>query len=138
MSGMRWFKFDSSDWLHGTAMLNLEEIGAYIQIIALLYESENALEIERISHPVTGKLVGYSYKRLARILNTRSDKLKRLIDGLVLQNKLSIQAGYLTNNRVGKELIAAAKRKQKGTKMARERWDNVIGFKPVDNFPKPR
>ena len=104
MSKAPWFPFYPSNWLHGTSTLTLEETGAYIQIIALLYENENALELDRVEHPITGKLQGYCYKRLARRLNSRADKIKRLVESLVKVKKLSIQAGYLTNGKVGEEL----------------------------------
>lgn len=104
MSSKPWFPFYPSDWLAGTATLSLEEVGVYTQVIMLLYENDNALELERLEHPVTGKLQGYGYRLLARRLNSRADKVKRIIEALLKQNKLSVQAGYLTNPRVGKEL----------------------------------
>jgi uncharacterized protein YdaU (DUF1376 family) len=104
MSKGKWFPFYPSDWLHGTSEMTLEETGAYIQIVAILYECDNALELERIEHPVTGKLTGYSYKRLARRLNTRADKIERIVANLIKAHKLSLHAGFLTNARVGKEL----------------------------------
>jgi uncharacterized protein YdaU (DUF1376 family) len=132
MSRKPWFPFYPSDWLHGTSGLTLDECGAYIQIIALLYECDNALELERIEHPVTGKLQGYSYRRIARQLNTRTDKIERLIEGLVKAHKLSIQAGFLTNNRVGQELTKRdmiSKRNRDNVSKRRDRQNaNVTYF----------
>jgi uncharacterized protein YdaU (DUF1376 family) len=108
MSKKPWFPFYPSDWLHGTSGLTLEECGAYIQIIATLYECDNALELERIEHPVTGKLQGYSYTRLARRFGCRADRFERIITALLKAQKLSLQAGYLTNARVAKELAKRA------------------------------
>lgn len=104
MTTKPWFAFYPSDWLHGTSGLSLEEAGAYIQIIAHLYECDNAYELERIEHPVTGKLQRYGYARLARALNSRADKVERIVTALIKAKKLSLQAGYLTNARVGREM----------------------------------
>jgi uncharacterized protein YdaU (DUF1376 family) len=131
MTKKPWFPFYPSDWLHGTSGLTLEECGAYIQIIATLYENENAIELERIEHPVTGKLQGYSYKRLARQLNTRADKIERLVDGLVKAHKLSIQAGFLTNKRVGQELSKRemiSRRNRENVLKRRDRQDPKIKY----------
>lgn len=104
MTSKPWFPFYPSDWLHGTSELSLEEVGAYIQIIATLYECDNAYELERIEHPVTGRLVKHSYARLAKRLNSRADKVERIVAALLKAKKLSLQAGHLTNARVGVEL----------------------------------
>ena len=131
MSGKSWFPFYPSDWLHGTSEMTLEEAGAYIQIIACLYECDNALELERIEHSVTGKLQGYSYKRLARRLNTRADKLDRIVASLVKSHKLSIQAGFLTNARVGKELAKRemiSNKNRENVSKRRDRQDPKIKY----------
>lgn len=130
MSNNPWFSFYPSDWLNGTAGLSLEEVGAYIQIVALLYENENALALERIEHPVTGKLQGYSYRVLARRLNSRSDRVKRIVERLVKLGKLSVQAGFLTSHRVGKEIAKREKKSKRTREAAHKRWqvdaENVL------------
>ena len=118
MSVTPWFPFYPSDFLHGTSGMSLEEVGAYIKLIALLYENQNALALGRIEHPITGKLEKYSYKRMGRMLNTRSDKAEKLVLSLIKQEKISIEAGYLTNRRVAREM-------QKREAISRKNRENV-------------
>lgn len=129
-----WVPFYPSDWLNGTSSLTLDQAGAYIQIIALLYDNENALPLDRIEHPVTGKLEGYKYTSLARRLNTRADKLERIVSTLLKQQKLSIQGGYLTSSRVGRELAKLEKKSERTRNAAHKRWsvetEKVIKINP--------
>lgn len=134
MSKPTWVSFYPSDWLNGTSSLTLEQVGAYIQITALLYDNDNALELDRVEHPVTGKLQGYKYTSLARRLNTRSDKLERIVSVLLKQHKFSIQGGYLTSSRVGRELAKVEKKSERTRNAAHKRWsvepEKVIKINP--------
>jgi len=134
---VKWFKLNIDAWIKGTRKLSLEETGAYIKIICELYENENAYPLERIEDRVTGRLTGYSYAHIAHDLGIRAQRAERIINSLILSGKLHIIAGYLTNNRVEKELQNIKEKSTKGKKMARQRWDNVVKIKPVDNFKMP-
>jgi len=117
-----WFAFYPSDWLNGTAGLPLETVGAYIQITALLYDHENAYPLDRKEHPVTGKLEGYCYKTLARRLNSRADKVERIISDLIRRGKLANQGGYLTSKRVARELTKREMKSRSSKEAAQKRW----------------
>ncbi len=134
----KWFAFYPSDWITGVEQLNLEEVGAYIQIIARLYECDNCLMLDRIEHPVTGKLEKYSYKGLARALNTRSDKLERIVNVLLKKQKLHIMAGALTSHRVAVELAKVemiSKRNRENVSKRRDRQHkNIIKFNRMDDL----
>ena len=134
MSNSPWFRFFPSDWLTGTADLSLEEAGAYIQIIALLYDKDNALALDRIEHPITGKLQGYSYRPLARRLNTRSDKLKKIIERLIAMEKLSVQGGFLTSKKVAREMAKREKKSESTRNAAHKRWQ--VGSQNIYDFNK--
>ena len=135
MSKKPWFPFYPSDWLNGTAGMPIDEIGVYIQITALLYDNENALELDRIEHPITGKLEGYSYHSLAHRLRMRSDRVERIVASLVKRKKLSIQAGFITSNRVAREMLKREQKSNKSREAAQRRWEvqpkNLIKFNRV-------
>ena len=128
-----WVSFYPVSWLNGTAEMSLEEVGAYIQITALLYDNENAYALDRILHPITGKVERYGYSSLARRLHTRPNRLERLIASLLQRGKLSLQAGYLTSPRVGDGLREVEIKSSRSRVNAHTRWrnrgKNVIHFK---------
>lgn len=122
MSAKPWFPFYPSDWLNGTAGMSIEDVGVYIQITAMLYDSDNALELDRIEHPVTGKLQGYCYKALAKRFGMRSDRFERIVTSLIKRKKLSEQAGFLTSNRVARELAKRERKSNRSREAAQQRW----------------
>jgi hypothetical protein len=121
-SNKPWIPFYPSDWLNGTAGLKIEEVGVYIQVTALLYDSDNAIELDRIEHPVTGKLQGYCYKALAHRFGMRADKFERIVTSLIKRKKLSEQAGFLTSNRVARELAKREQKSNRNREAAQHRW----------------
>lgn len=133
MSGASWIPFYPSDWLNGTAGMPLDEIGIYIQITMLLYDSDNAIPLDRVEHPVTGKVQGYDYRTLAQRFGIRRDRCARLVASLLKRQKLSIQAGYLTSNRVARELAKRAQKSNRTRVSAQRRWsyraENIIKIK---------
>ena len=47
MSESPWIKFYPSDWLAGTRGMSATEAGVYINLIAMMYESDGYLKIGR-------------------------------------------------------------------------------------------
>lgn len=98
-----WFKFYPSDWLNGTRGLSLEERGAYMTLIALMYEEQGAI-------PDDERWVCGALDCDVRVWRRLRDKLSRY--GKIVPNA----DGFLANRRVleevrSAELLAEVRRK---------------------------
>lgn len=71
--------FYPSDWLAGVAALTPAEVGVYINVLALVYENDGP--------------VPYDAKRLSRRMGITAGPLKRIIDALIEQGKLTDEEG---------------------------------------------
>lgn len=84
-----WFRFFASDWLSGTLVLSCEERGAYITLIAMMYDRGGAITNDIIS--------------LARSCCVTNSKMRKLIDSLQRAGKIVVQDGMISNQRMDKE-----------------------------------
>lgn len=98
-----WFKFYPSDWLNGTRGLSLEERGAYMTLIALMYDQQGAIPDDE--------------RWMCGALDCDVRVWRRLRDKLCRYGKIVPNAdGFLVNRRVleevrSAELIAEVRRK---------------------------
>lgn len=98
-----WFKFYPSDWLNGTRGLSLEERGAYMTLLALMYDQQGAI-------PDDERWVCGALDCDVRVWRRLRDKLCRY--GKIVPNA----DGFLVNRRVleevrSGELLAEVRRK---------------------------
>lgn len=98
-----WFKFYPSDWLNGTRGLSLEERGAYMTLIALMYDQQGAI-------PDDERWMCGALDCDVRVWRRLRDKLCRY--GKIVPNS----DGFLVNRRVleevrSAELLAEVRRK---------------------------
>lgn len=98
-----WFKFYPSDWLNGTRGLTLEERGAYMTIIALMYDQQGAIPDDE--------------RWMCGALDCDVRVWRRLRDKLCRYGKITPNTdGFLVNRRVleevrSAELLAEVRRK---------------------------
>lgn len=88
--GMTYAKFFPSDWRTGCLVLNLEEEGLYIRVVAYMYD--------------TGKPVPSDDRQAARLLNVQIQKYMKVIESLIEKGKLFRGQGWIINERVMEEL----------------------------------
>lgn len=98
-----WFKFYPQDWLNGTRGLSLEERGAYMTLLALMYDEQGAI-------PDDERWVCGALDCDVRVWRRLRDKLCRY--GKIVPNA----DGFLANRRVleevrSAELLAEVRRK---------------------------
>jgi uncharacterized protein YdaU (DUF1376 family) len=100
--------FYPSDWLAGVGDMTPSETGVYINILMMIYD--------------TGEPIKADFGRLARRMNCPKGTLTALVLGLAASKKLTVQSGFISNERAEKEL---KKREHKATcaaASARDRW----------------
>ena len=90
-----WIRFEPTAFSEGTFDLTLEQRGAYISILCLLYNHDNCIDIRD------------EYARLARRIGVSKNRCKRLCSELVDLGKLHIAYGQIYNDRVGDEIKRA-------------------------------
>jgi uncharacterized protein YdaU (DUF1376 family) len=89
-----WFKFYPSDWLNGTRGLSLEERGAYMTLIALMYDQQGAIPDDE--------------RWMCGALDCDVRVWRRLRDKLCRYGKITPNTdGFLVNRRVLEELRSA-------------------------------
>ena len=85
MAGMPRFDFYSRDWIVGTEGLSLEASGAYIQLLARMYDEARPLPFDL---PFLARRIGVHWR-----------SLKNAIAELIERGKIIIRNGFLTNDR---------------------------------------
>ena len=85
MAGMPRFDFYSRDWIVGTEGLSLEASGAYIQLLARMYDEARPLPFDL---PFLARRIGVHWR-----------SLKKAIAELIERGKIIIRNGFLTNDR---------------------------------------
>lgn len=103
-----WFKLYPSDWLSGTRGLTPAETGVYVTLICIMYEQE-------------GK-IARNDARLARRCGCTAASFKKILKNLLFEEKIIDNDGFLTNERVQKELTERHERVQKSTDAAQKKW----------------
>lgn len=103
-----WFKFYPSDWLSGTRGLTPAETGVYVTLICMMYEND-------------GK-IAHNDARLARRCGCTAASFKKILKNLLSEDKLVEMEGFLTNERVEKELTERSERVQKSSDAAHKKW----------------
>lgn len=106
-----WIRFFFSDWLAGTRGLTLEETGAYIQILALIYETGEPIPYDKAGQ-----------ERLARTCGVTKRRVQTLVQALLDSGKLHSTAGKLSNIRAERELFFRKKRRETASRSAQKRW----------------
>jgi len=108
-----YFKFYPSDWLSHpeTRALNLEEKGAFIELLANMWKRED------------GRLKDDS-KFISRLLNVHVNKWRRLREELV-DNQCVIResGGYLYSQRLTKELKTYREISESRSLASQKRWE---------------
>jgi len=94
MNGAAWFRFFPSDWLAGTSSLSAAEIGVYVTLIALIYDSGGPIKRDDV--------------RLSRRCGLPKAGFCRALDSLVRLEKIIDRAGELSNCRAEIELSERA------------------------------
>lgn len=100
--------FYPSDWLAGVADMTPAETGVYINILMMIYD--------------TGEPIKADFGRLARRMNCPKGTLTALVLGLAAAKKLTIQAGFISNDRAEKELEKRSHKATCAAASARDRW----------------
>lgn len=100
--------FYPSDWLAGTRGLSAVETGVYITIIAMMYEREAPIDIDR--------------KRLARLCGATPATFEKALDALISEGKIIIENGGLWNARVQIEIEKRSEKSEGARASAKKRW----------------
>lgn len=111
MADMPYFKFYHQDWIAGTSDLSMAERGAYITLVAIMYD---------IGGPVVR-----DDARLAKRCGTSVANFRTALNGLLATGKIVEKDGYLTNDRVQKELADYMQTRSVASQNAKSRWDKV-------------
>jgi uncharacterized protein YdaU (DUF1376 family) len=120
MGKIKWVKFDPDAALAGIAELTLEERGAYMTVISLIYSRNgNVPDEERL---------------ICRHLHCRPQTWRKLRNSLITRGKLAVNAGQIEAKRTANELETARKRMVKGSVLAENRW-NINGRHVKHDFP---
>ena len=106
---MKFYKHDPNAWLAGTAQLTLEQRGAYITIIDLLYCNDDVLIDDD--------------QAIARTMNCQVRRWQRLKAELMAMGKIRVDtAGLLHANRVTETVKTAAEFSFQQQTRVRKRW----------------
>jgi uncharacterized protein YdaU (DUF1376 family) len=106
---MKFYKHDPNAWLAGTAQLSLEQRGAYITIIDLLYCNDDVLIDDD--------------QAIARTMNCQVRRWQRLKAELMAMGKVRVDtAGLLHANRVTETVKTAAEFSFQQQTRVRKRW----------------
>lgn len=105
--------FYFSNWLGGTAMLSASERGIYITLIAMMYETEQPISMDR--------------RRLARLCGAPVKQLNEAIETLLnMPNKLVMRDGGLWQERVSREIDKRSHLREVNSQNAASRWEKPV------------
>lgn len=102
--------FYAKDWILKTQRLTLEERGAFIQIVAVIYEHQGPIDNDA--------------QWLSNLCNCSVRKMKAILDSLFGKGFLTARDGKITQKRAEEELENAQKRREKSSKNAQKRREN--------------
>lgn len=122
---INWFAFYPADWLEGTMDMTLEQVGAYIQILSILYMHNNRYKLRPTNQKAFKQ---YDWGPLSRRLGVRREKGERLVRELMQLEKLYILQDCLSNARVADEIEKAEAISAKNREAAKRRWQPKAGF----------
>lgn len=109
------YKMDPADWDNGTANLTLEEEAAYLRIV-------NSMHKHKAPVPNNDRV-------LAGMFRVSMRKARALVASLVEAGKLSIEDGYISNERAASDLVrrgfVSISRAEMGSKGGRRRAENA-------------
>lgn len=103
-----WIRFFPSDWLGGTRALRPEESGIYMTLIMLMYEH--------------GSPIKENLDRLSLVCNTTVVVLKKTLEFLVSENKISRTDEGLWNEKVEKEIEYSSEKSEAARQRVNKRW----------------
>lgn len=112
-----WFKFDSSAYLIGTEALSLEEQGAYVRLLANMYDRDGPL-------PNDDEVV-------ARMLGGNVRRWRRIKAALINAGKIKITASGIINDRAMREISERRAKSKKAAAAARKRHENQTADQPA-------
>lgn len=127
MAGLSRFDFYPRDWISGTRTLSVKARGAYIDLLAAMYDRGGALE--------------YDETWLRKFLGLRDVRqLRPLIRELTDEGKIEIINGEITNGRAMSEIEAAEKRVELARAGGRAKAKNASKSPPerVQQASNPR
>lgn len=109
------YRMDPGDWDFGTASLTLEEEAAYLRIV-------NAIHKHKGPVPCQDRV-------LAGMFRVSTRKARALVEALRLAGKITVEDGYIWNDRARKDLIhrgfVSISRAEIGAKGGRTRAENA-------------
>lgn len=106
MSGRPWFRFFPRDWISGTRGLSDRARGAYIDLLARMYD--------------LGRQLDYDERDLCRFLGYRDkQQLGPVIKELIDAGKIIVEDGKLSNERFQREMAAMDQATSNGKKGGR-------------------
>jgi uncharacterized protein YdaU (DUF1376 family) len=117
-----WFKFNTADWITGVAGLSMGERGAYVSLIALMYDCGGPIKRDD--------------RALARSCGAEARNFRRALEALIRRGKITEVDGFLFNGRTQKELDERHGRSAKASDAAKKRWRNPsqrVGFSESDS-----
>jgi uncharacterized protein YdaU (DUF1376 family) len=118
MTKTPWVRFWPSDWLSGTAGLTAAERGAYITLLALMFDYDGPIKRDD--------------DRLSRRCGMPKASFRRVLDNLIGDGKIVSSDGMLTNGRAEIEMEGRRERSQHGSRANEARWSS-LRQKTVEN-----
>jgi uncharacterized protein YdaU (DUF1376 family) len=106
---MKWYQHDPNAALQGFACLTLEERGAYITILNLLYAQDGILIDDDAA--------------IARLMHVQVRTWRPIKARLIAKGKIWVTAGQIMGKRVENTLRTADKLSEKLSKTAHKRWE---------------
>jgi uncharacterized protein YdaU (DUF1376 family) len=108
MGDAPFIKFYPSDFLAGTSGMSPAERGVYITLLCLIYEADGP--------------IAFDETRLARRCGAPRNVFSRLLEALVMDGKLTLEDGFLSNRRAEKALADRHLRIKNSTMAASKKW----------------
>ena len=102
------FPFYPSDWLGGVAGMKPAEVGVYINIIAMIYDAGGPIKLDEA--------------RLARRMCCPLVTFRSILLALIEDEKLSLNEGYITQQRAEIELEKLGQKRLSASASAASRW----------------
>lgn len=104
-----WIKFYANDFLNGVSDLSAEQIGAYIVVLALMWDRGGPIQDDP--------------RRIARRCGLTTRKWTIIREFLIQDGKLEARDGMIANPRALNDLRARATKSEKARQSALARWD---------------
>lgn len=108
MGDVPFIKFYPGDFLAGTSGMSPAERGVYITLLCLIYEADGPIVLDET--------------RLARRCGAPKNVFSKLLEALIMDGKLTLEGGFLSNRRAEKALADRHIRIKNSTMAAAQKW----------------